>query len=139
MVKKNKDVQFEISFYENVLGHAPDFIEVLVCLGDLYTKEGLYAKGLAIDERLAALRPEEPVVMYNLACSYSLLNNIPCARQAMLRAIDLGYDEWDHLQKDADLVNLLGDSEFVARLNDRRSRAVGKRAHILGPCQGESE
>lgn len=136
--KKAADNQFEIAFYEKVVEYAPLFVEALVCLGDLYTKEGLHAKGLAIDERLAVLRPDDAVVLYNLACSYSLLENVPAARQTMLRAIDLGYDEWDHLQQDSDLANLLGDSEFQARLKACRAKAAGKRGHFSGSRQGEA-
>ena len=139
MGKKNsKDIAFEIDFYEKVLRHAPRFVEALACLGDLYTKEGHYALGLGIDERLAALRPEDPVVIYNLACSYSLLNNIPAARGAMLRAIDLGYDEWEHMEKDADLANLLGDKEFLARLKVCRAKTAGKAPKVRGSCGQEA-
>ena len=99
--------------------HAPDFIEALIYLGDLYTREGFYDKGLGVDEKLALLRPDDAVVMYNLACSYSLVNDVPAARRAMVRAIDLGYDEWDHLRKDRDLANLLRDAGFAAYVNER--------------------
>ncbi len=133
--KKNSSIQFEMAFFEQVLARAPDFIEALICLGDLYTREGLYAKGLEIDERLARLRPQEPEVFYNLACSYSLLNNIPAARRAMARAFDLGYDEWDHLRKDKDLANLLGDHEFVARLKEFQSGNSRKR--VMEKITGE--
>ncbi|MEI6438312.1 MAG: hypothetical protein WCO69_06155 [Candidatus Omnitrophota bacterium] len=121
MAKKDRNAAFEISFYEKVLERAPGFVEALVCLGDLYTKEGFYDKGLAVDQKLAVLRPEDPVVLYNLACSYSLLGAIPAARQAMLRAIEFGYDEWQHLLEDADLANLRADGEFMARLSECRS------------------
>ncbi|MBF0386842.1 MAG: hypothetical protein HQL20_03185 [Candidatus Omnitrophica bacterium] len=131
-VKNSSNVKFEIGFYEKVLERAPNFIEALICLGDLYTRAGLYSQGLAIDERLAALRPDDAGVLYNLACSYSLLNNIPLARSVMLRAIDLGYDEWEHLGKDTDLANLLGDREFIARLKDIRKKGARESARVPG-------
>ena len=52
------------------------------------------------------------MVRYNLACSYSLLNRVADARAAMVRAIELGYDEWDHMRRDPDLVNLMADRQF---------------------------
>ena len=41
-------------------------------LGDAYTKTGQWEKGLQIDQRLARLCPDNALVFYNLACSYSV-------------------------------------------------------------------
>ncbi|MBF0570008.1 MAG: hypothetical protein HQL18_04465 [Candidatus Omnitrophica bacterium] len=120
------DPQFEISFYENVLQKTPNFIEALMCLGDLYTKEGFYEKGLRVDERLAKLRPDDATVFYNLACSYSLMNEVDAANRAVQRAIELGYDDLDYLQKDPDLINLLGSETFQAYFKDVRSKRARK-------------
>lgn len=113
---KNKRLQndpaFEIAFYENVLKHSPRFIEALVALAELYTKEGLYDKGLALDRRLAELRPEDPVIQYNLACSLSLKGDIPAAFETMKCAVKHGYQDFAHLEKDQDLLNLLSDPGF---------------------------
>ena len=60
-------LDFEIQFYEGVLEKNNDFTQALIVLGDLYTRKGLYEKGLMIDKRLAFLKPEDPIVFYNLA------------------------------------------------------------------------
>lgn len=122
MAKKASAAAFEIVFFEGVLRYAPDFTEALACLGDLYTKEGLYEKGLRLDLRLAGLRPQEPVVLYNLACSYTLTGDLPAARRTMLAALESGYDDMEHMFKDADLRALLADGEFQSLLNDWRAR-----------------
>ncbi|MBF0485967.1 MAG: hypothetical protein HQL16_05590 [Candidatus Omnitrophica bacterium] len=124
--RSESDPQFEIAFYENVLKNSPNFIEALVAIGDLYTKEGFYQKGLAVDEKLSTLRPEDPVVFYNLACSYSLLNEIPKARKAMSRAVACGYDDWKHLESDPDLLNLMTDSDFTEYLKSVRTGPKAK-------------
>ena len=113
--KADRDTQFEIGFFEGVLRQSPDFIEALAVLGDLYTKEGLYEKGLQMDERLAKLRPDD-IVFYNLACSYALVNDLPRARQAMARAFELGYCDFKSLKQDPDLASLLADAEFLGVL-----------------------
>ncbi len=113
---KNKSVAsdpaFEIAFYENILKHSPNFIEALVALAELYTKQGSYVKGLALDQRLARLRPDEPVILYNLACSLSLVGDVAGAFEAIKRAIHHGYEDLAHLEKDADLSNLMEDPMF---------------------------
>ena len=118
--RKEDDPQFEIVFYENILKHSPDFIEAFVALGNLYTREGHYQKGLEVDQRLAKLRPDDATVHYNLACSYSLMNEVPKARDVMRSAFLLGYDDFAHLEKDPDLLNLLADIEFTQYLKETR-------------------
>jgi len=103
---------FEIRFYEKVLKNSPNFVEALIILGDLYTKKGLYRKGLEVDLRLVKLRPRDSVVFYNLACDYSLLNEIDKALDALRKALDLGYDDFSYLKIDKDLKNLRKDKRF---------------------------
>jgi tetratricopeptide (TPR) repeat protein len=116
--QSNNDIDFEIQFYESILKESPDFIETMMALADLYTKKGLYREGLELDERLSRLRPEEPVIFYNLACSYSLLNDQYAALNAIRRAIELGYDDFEHLSGDKDLAHLMADEQFKQYLKD---------------------
>ncbi len=104
--RKNKSDQFEIQFLEGVIDKSPRFIEALIALGDLYTKNGMFEQGLAIDRKLASLRPEDPFILYNLACSYSLLNEVNKSFSVIQLAIRLGYDDFNFLRTDRDLDNL---------------------------------
>lgn len=114
MKRDKKDhTDFEIQFYEGVLRKKPDFVEALSALGDLYTRQGRYEKGLEIDEHLLRLRPEDPIVLYNLACSYSLLSDTDRALRTIQQAIDHGYDDFHHLEQDGDLDNLRHDRRFL--------------------------
>lgn len=107
---KRKD--FEIKFYENILKERPNFINVLISLGDIYTRKGFYEEGLAVDRKLASLLPEDPVVHYNLACSLSLIGEVKEALRELKKAILLGYDDFSYLLKDSDLENLRSLPEF---------------------------
>lgn len=110
--RKKEDIDFEIVFYENILKATPHFIEALTALGDLYTRAGLWQKGLEVDMKLTELRPEDALVFYNLACSYALLNQTRSALSALTKAIDFGYDDFEYLKGDTDLDNLLKDEHF---------------------------
>ncbi len=100
------DSDFEIRFLEGVLKTSPNFAEALINLGELYTQKGFYEKGLAVDLRLTMLRPDDPVVLYNLACSYSLIKDLDRAFRVMKAAVQKGYSDFDYLEQDTDLVNL---------------------------------
>lgn len=112
MKEEISDLDFEIGFYENLLKEKPDFIQALIALGDAYTKRGFYQKGLQIDKRLVQLKPDDPIVFYNLACSYSLLGLIDEGLDALKRAIKLGYRDFRWLEKDPDLENLRKTPEY---------------------------
>ena len=106
------DPRFQIEFYEGILRKNPKFVEALSAIGDIYTKEGFYQKGLEMDERLAQIRPDDSIVLYNLSCSYSLLHRMDEALATIQIAIDSGYKDFKLLEQDEDLVNLQNDQRF---------------------------
>src|SRR5213594_62211 len=77
--EQERDLDIEIRFIEGVVRRAPEFIEALQILGDDYTRRGRFADGLKLDEQLARLRPDDALVHYNLACSYSLTGQFASA------------------------------------------------------------
>ena len=106
---QNEYLDFEIEFFESLIAESPDFVEALIPLADAYTKKGMYQKGLEADEKIARLRPKDPLVHYNLACSYALLGKIPQALSSMEKALALGYRDFKQIEKDSDLETLRKD------------------------------
>ncbi len=107
-----KSIDFEISFFEPLVKDNPNFVDALIPLAEAYTKKGLYEKGLQVDKRLAKLRSDDPIVHYNLACSYALLGKKKEAFSTLIQAIKLGYSDFNHLRKDPDLKILHDDRRF---------------------------
>ena len=99
-------LDIQIQFMEGVVRRDPRYVEALQLLGDNYTKRGRYSEGLGVDERLATLEPENPLVFYNLACSYSLLDRCDDAAEAIERALNLGYRDFKWMTRDPDLKKL---------------------------------
>ncbi len=112
-----ENLDFEISFYEDLLKENPDFLDALIALGDAYTKSGRYREGLEIDRRLAKLKPDDPVIHYNLACSYSLLKMSDLSLEALEKAIHLGYQEFDFMEQDPDLEFIRKDPRYKKLLS----------------------
>lgn len=103
--KRNRDLDIEIEFLEGLVSKDPGFVEALQLLAEDYTRRGRYEDGLRIDLQLARMRPNDPIVFYNLACSYSLVGDQEAAYKALCHAIECGYDDFDWLAKDPDLAN----------------------------------
>jgi tetratricopeptide (TPR) repeat protein len=118
--RKKEDLDFEISFYEGILGRDPNLVDVLIPLGDAYTKGGYYEKGLSIDRRLSRLRPNDPVVSYNLACSYSLLGQTARALESLEKAFTLGYRDFAFLMRDPDMEYVRKSAAFAALVEKYR-------------------
>ena len=113
---------FEVAFFRRALEHDPENVDILVFLGDAFSKRGMTQDGLEIDKRLVRICPEEPTFYYNLACSYSLLGEVEAAFTALAKAIQLGYQNFEHLQNDSDLDNLRKDHRFLSLLKNLQPR-----------------
>lgn len=101
-----RDLEVRIGFMEGIVRRDPGYVDALQLLGDHYTQRGRYTDGLEVDERLARLEPQNPLVFYNLACSYSLTDQFDRAAAALKRALELGYREFHWLARDPDLCKL---------------------------------
>lgn len=110
--RQDQDLDFQMEFYEKILSEKPDFVEVMIALGEIYTKKGLYEKGLKLDTRLSQLRPDNPMIHYNLACSLSLLGDVDAALRAIEQAICLGYRDLAFMNRDPDLENVRQDKRY---------------------------
>ena len=122
---KSNDLDFEISFLEGVLKHRPNYVDALAPLAEAYTRRGLFEKGLEIDKRLAFLCKDDPIVHYNLACSYVLSGFTAKALVALKRAVRLGFSDMGHLEKDPDLKPLRDYAPFQQWLAMISKKAKG--------------
>ena len=104
--QESKDLDIKIQLMEGIVRRDPEYIEALQLLGDHYTQRGRYDQGLKVDEQLSRLEPRNPLVFYNLACSYSLIGEVDAAASALEKALALGYRDFKWLAKDPDLRTL---------------------------------
>ena len=101
--KEVRDLDTKISFLEGLVRRDPEFVEALQILGDHYTLRGQFDASLKVDKQLSKLEPQNPLVFYNLACSYALNSDFNLAAASLERALQLGYRDFKWLAKDPDL------------------------------------
>jgi tetratricopeptide (TPR) repeat protein len=104
--KEVRDLDIKITFMEGIVRRDPKYVEALQILGDHYTQRGQYEFSLKVDKRLSRLEPRNPLVYYNLACSYSLNSDFDLAAAALEKALTLGYNDFKWLARDPDLRQL---------------------------------
>jgi len=112
-LKQRPQIDFEIDFYERILNRDPHYVEVLMRLGELFAEKGWQRRTLQVDLRLAKLRPNDPYVIYNLACSHAILHHVDDAMRELRRAVELGFDDYRQLMVDSDLASLRLTHDFV--------------------------
>jgi tetratricopeptide (TPR) repeat protein len=111
-------LDFEIDFFAGILDRHPEYVDVLRVQGNNLTLKGRYAEGLHIDKRLIQLRPSDPLVHYNLACSFALLKRTDSALKTLRRAIELGYRDFRYMREDRDLDGVRHDPRFRQLLRE---------------------
>jgi len=109
---EQRDLDTKIEFIEGLVRRDPDYVDALQILGDHYTQRGRITEGLQVDERLARLEPQNPLVFYNLACSYSLAGEFDRAAAALEKALQLGYRDFEWLARDPDLKKFRSQPAF---------------------------
>jgi len=119
-MKPEKLSDFEIKFFEGLIKKDPNYIDALRPLAEGYTQRKEYKKGLLIDQQLAKLCPEDPVVYYNLACSFALVVQKRKALETLQKAVDLGYRDFDYIKSDSDLASLHDDPSFIALIQQKK-------------------
>jgi len=107
-----RDLDVKITFMEGVVRRDPNYVEALELLGDHYTQRGKYDHSLKVDQQLSRLEPRNPLVYYNLACSYSLNSELDRAAVALEKALALGYRDFKWLARDPDLRQLRKHPSF---------------------------
>jgi hypothetical protein len=123
-----RELDVKISFLEGVVRRDPGFVEALQVLGDHYTQRGEHKHSLDVDIQLSLLEPRNPLVFYNLACSYSLNGDVDLAATALEKALTLGYCDFKWLAKDPDLRSLRNHPVYksiVARIRKMKVRITG--------------
>ena len=123
--REKQELDVEISFLEGLAKRDPEYIEALQLLGDDYTKRGRFPEGLAVDEHLSRLLPEDSMVFYSLACSFSLTDRVDDSITALKKAVQLGYDDSKWMDEDPDLNKIRSDPRFEQirhKLNLKRGK-----------------
>jgi tetratricopeptide (TPR) repeat protein len=100
------ELDIKITFMEGIIRRDPKYVEALQILGDHYTQRGRFDHSLKVDQQLSRLEPSNPLVFYNLACSYALNSEFELAAAALDRALALGYRDFKWLARDPDLRRL---------------------------------
>jgi TolB-like protein/Flp pilus assembly protein TadD len=121
---------FELSLQkiEDHLDLNPDDVRaVYMKAGSLYGL-GKYAGSLEWSERALAMDPEEPSVLYNVACNYALLKETDKAIDCLDKAFRKGFGHFEWMENDPDFDSVREHPRFKAMmecLGEDRQKVAG--------------
>ena len=78
-----------------------------------FAAEKNFNPAIGLLQRILAVTPENSMIYYNIACLYALKNDKKQAMDWLHRAVEKGYDDWDHMETDPDLDNIRNEPEYI--------------------------
>jgi non-specific serine/threonine protein kinase len=104
--------QRQILTLENHLRSVPEDARARVLLAGEYASSGRREDATREANLAVALRPNDAIVLYNLACTFCIMEKKPEALDAIRKAWNAGFKDSDWARRDPDLALLHGDPEF---------------------------
>jgi poly(3-hydroxybutyrate) depolymerase len=118
-------------------GFAEDAFSTSMQQGITHLQSRRFADAVRSFETCRALRPDDPIAWYNLACAQASLGRPDPAFDALLRAVDLGYAYRDRAAEltaaDPDLERLRADPRFGLVLERMHSLSAAAEAYAFAP------
>jgi serine/threonine protein kinase/Flp pilus assembly protein TadD len=105
-------LQREIEVYEGHLRKVPEDARARVLLGSNYAAVNRPEDATREGNLAMALRPDDAIIMYNVACLFSNLKKKPEAMKALRRAWEGGFTDPQWARQDPDLNFLHDEPEF---------------------------
>ena len=118
--KKDKDA---IPKYEAAIDKYPTG-EVYYNYGNSLANVKRYEDSIKAYEIALKLDPPRPeLALYNIACSYSLMNKPDNAYKYLASAVERGYNAFEYIKKDSDMANLRKQPDWETKLKAIKSKA----------------
>jgi len=108
----NNYLHREIALYEEQVKKVPEDARVRVLLAGDYAMQGRFEEAKREADMAMILRPDDSMILYNVACSFCAMNNIDDALVAIRKAWESGYRDPVWTRQDPDLALLHGNPEF---------------------------
>lgn len=99
---------------ENHLQLNPDDVRAVYMKSGSFISLGDRAQGIEWSDRALAMDPEEPSVLYNVACNFALLNETEKALDCIEKAFDKGFGHKEWMEHDPDFISIKNHPRFKA-------------------------
>jgi non-specific serine/threonine protein kinase len=112
----------QLQVMERHLERVPEDVRARILIANIHAKFGQEQQCRRELDMALALRPKDPIVLYNAACSYGLLNKKAEALALLRKAKECGYAILEWAARDPDLACLHGDPEFQELVGEGKQK-----------------
>jgi tetratricopeptide (TPR) repeat protein len=112
-----------IATFESHVKKIPEDARARVLLANAYATLGRVDEAKREADLATALRPDDTMILYNIACVFCLMGNAKDAMNSLRKACDAGYSATAWARQDPDLSLLHGDPEFEALFQTKAAEA----------------
>jgi tetratricopeptide (TPR) repeat protein len=128
-----------VRLVEERLDQTPDDIRALYMGANGLVALGDREQGLTWARRALELEPDEPMLLYNLACIYSLAGEAGSALECLENAVDRGFAHRDWIRRDSNLELIRAEPRYAALWPDSGASRTPRRPRFRGgaataPC-----
>jgi non-specific serine/threonine protein kinase len=113
-----------IASFEAHVKKIPEDARARVLLANAYATLGRVEEAKREADLATALRPDDTMILYNIACVFCLMGNAKDAMNSLRKACDAGYSATAWARQDPDLSLLHGDAEFEALFQSPATNAA---------------
>jgi adenylate cyclase len=99
---------------ENHLQLNPDDVRAVYMKAGAFLGLGEHAQALEWSDRALSMDPEEPSVLYNVACNYALLDETEKALDCIEKAFHKGFGHKEWMEHDPDFLSIRNHPRFKA-------------------------
>jgi serine/threonine protein kinase/Tfp pilus assembly protein PilF len=111
--KLNETIQRSLKFYPEYLTRHPDDARAHVFYAMDLAVAKQFDKAKIEADKAIKLNPTDLLMIYNVACFYSVMNEKQMAIETIKKAIAAGYKAYDWMERDVDLDNIRNEPAFI--------------------------
>ncbi|MHB8123964.1 MAG: tetratricopeptide repeat protein [Desulfuromonadaceae bacterium] len=109
---KNKNYDNSISEFALAIKEDPGYALAYSNRAISYMRQDKLNKAKEDLQRAVELNPNDPVIRYNCVAFYSIQGQMDLALDALNKALELGFNDYDSLRNDQDLISLRKHPEY---------------------------
>ena len=113
-----------IASFEAHVRKVPEDARARVLLANANATLGRVDEAKREADLAVALRPDDTMILYNIACVFCLMGNAKDAMNSLRKACDAGYSATAWAKQDPDLALLHGDPEFESLFQSPAANAA---------------
>lgn len=117
--KHTNMVKTAANFYPNYLLRFPDDARAHLFYASTLVHQGNIESAKQHMARAVALSPNEPIIMYNVACFYSQIKEKELAVEHLIKAVNSGYRSYDYIKHDPDFDFIRNEPGYIELMKDK--------------------